>query len=145
MAGGGQRRGAVAKPHASREARTNQEEAQGIAGGWVRLGLRELVIAWTLLRMAFIRQPEFRTLLCLLELKHERSFAGRGKRGESFRWKEPEFYAGEVARMVGGGGGERGARAALRKLARLGLVTWTEERGPELASTVAALSMVERF
>lgn len=108
------------------------DEPATIQGGFIKLGVLELTLAWAAFTEGQITALDFRVWLAAFEVAKRRTWLKRGQ--------QPRFTAKELHALVGGGGGERGVRRSTRRLRCLGLLTWTE-KGPKFATKARELTV----
>lgn len=86
-------------------------------GGFRFITVTQLVMAWWLCRGGIIRLWDLRVWFACHEASSRRCTLERGR--------APNFTVAELRAIAGGGGGEERVRAALRRLERVGLLTWS--------------------
>ncbi len=98
---------------------TSEKTAPRIAGGFVMIPVVDLIVVWRACQARPLGTGDFRTWLACHEARARRCGLGSGR--------SPVYTHAELARLLGVS--ERLARASIRRLVAVGLLTWTAE-GP---------------
>lgn len=89
-----------------------------VAGGYLALTVPQLLLPWFLYSKGALQLLHVRVWFALAEMRERRKFTGEDR--------QADYGIAELLRLLGGNGVSR-ARAAVKRLHALGLVTWSKD------------------